>query len=57
MLLPVSGVSWLHPIIGHSPLAQLGEQVATAVRDRERLAGANANGQSAVRRLLHDDDL
>jgi hypothetical protein len=30
--------------------------VATAVRDRERLARANANGKSAVRRLLHDDD-
>ena len=30
--------------------------MATAVRDRERLARANANGKSAVRRLLHDDD-
>jgi hypothetical protein len=31
--------------------------VAAAVRDREWLSRANANGQSAVRRLLHDDDL
>ena len=28
--------------------------MAAAVRDRERLARANANGQGAVRCLLHD---
>ena len=43
-------------IVGHPPLAQRREQMATASH-RERLARANANRQSALRCLLHDHDL
>src|SRR6266545_5365136 len=43
--------------LGHMPLAQRGEEVAAAVRDRKRLAGADAYGQGAVRCLLHHRDL
>src|SRR5215207_1302550 len=32
-------------ILGHPPLAQRGEEVTAAVRDRERLAGADTHGQ------------